>query len=79
MFLEEKIREINQRLEKAGNGKIAVWCLGVHTEKLAEYTTLLKYNIQFFIDKNAEMYGGGGILNYMVSRSAVPGKSSVLI
>ncbi len=78
MFLEEKIREINQRLEKAGNGKIAVWCLGVHTEKLAEYTTLLKYNIQFFIDKNAEMYGGG-ILNYMVSRSAVPGKSSVLI
>ncbi len=57
MFLEEKIREINQRLEKAGNGKIAVWCLGVHTEKLAEYTDLLKYNIKFFIDKNADMYG----------------------
>lgn len=36
--------------------KSAVWCLGKHTEKLLEYTDLLKYQIDFFIDKNANDY-----------------------
>lgn len=56
MFFEEKIEEINHILKKLKNGKTAVWCLGIHTEKLLEYTDLLKYDIKFFIDRNAQSY-----------------------
>lgn len=56
MFFEEKVKEINNILRKLESGKTAVWCLGMHTEKLAKYTNLLKYGVSFFIDKNANLY-----------------------
>lgn len=54
MFFEEKIEDINHIFETIVNKKIAVWCLGRHTEKLMEYTTLLKYDVRFFVDKQAD-------------------------
>lgn len=56
MFFEQKVERIDHILENLGKSAIAVWGVGVHTEKLAAYTGLLKYNIIFFVGKNADFY-----------------------
>lgn len=58
MFFEQKVNRINDILKGLGNGAVAVWCVGVHTEKLAAYTGLLKTNISFFVDRNADSFAG---------------------
>ncbi len=54
MFFEQKVEQINHILQDLGNGALAVWCVGLHTEKLAACTVLLKQNISFFVDRNAD-------------------------
>ncbi len=58
MFFEQKVEQINHIFENLGNGTVAVWCVGQHTEKLAAYTALLKTIIRFFVDRNADSYAG---------------------
>lgn len=44
MNLQEKILQIEQRIEKIEKNKtIVIWCAGVHTEKLFKYTSLLTF------------------------------------
>lgn len=68
MFLQEKIREINEKfkvLEKVPH--IAVWGAGIHTCKLFEKTNLLSYSIETIVDidekKQGNFYFGCKIKN----------------
>jgi len=54
MYLEEKIKEINNILSVIGKEVVAVWGVGKHTDQLVKYTDILKYNICFFVDRNAD-------------------------
>lgn len=58
MFLQERVREINEKLrvlDKRSN--IVVWAAGVHTSKLFERTELLSYDIKSIVDMNAAKEG----------------------
>lgn len=58
MFMQEKIKEIDDRLkalEKASH--VAVWGAGIHTAKLFEKTELLSYNIEIILDMNKTKQG----------------------
>lgn len=58
MFLQERAREINEKLSILANrSNIVVWAAGVHTSKLFERTELLSYDIKNIVDMNADKEG----------------------
>lgn len=58
MFLQERVREINDNLKKLkGKQKVAVWGAAVHTAKLFEKTELLSYNIKAVLDIDERKWG----------------------
>ena len=51
MFLQEKVREMNKKLEALGGiSHVAVWGAGVHTCKLFEKSSLLSYPVKAIVD-----------------------------
>lgn len=58
MFLQERAREINEKLSILVNrSNIVVWAAGVHTSKLFERTELLSYDIKNIVDMNVDKEG----------------------
>lgn len=58
MFLQERIKEINKRLEILyGVSYVAVWGAGVHTANLFEKTELLSYEINLIVDMDGRKQG----------------------
>ena len=58
MFLQERAREINEKLSILANrSNIVVWAAGVHTSKLFERTELLSYDIKNIVDMNVDKEG----------------------
>lgn len=58
MYLQEQVREINQKLKiLEGVSNVAVWGAGLHTAKLFEKTELLSYGITSVLDMDAQKQG----------------------
>lgn len=58
MFLQERVEEINKRLEILyGVSHVAVWGAGMHTAKLFEKTDLLSYEINLIVDMDGRKRG----------------------
>ena len=58
MFLQEKILDINQRLEILENVKnIVIWGAGIHTVKMYEMTNLISYSIKNIVDMDEKKQG----------------------
>jgi putative methyltransferase (TIGR04325 family) len=57
VFFEDKVEDINRRISLIDhNSKVAIWCAGVHTERLLSYSNMLELNINFIIDVKPERY-----------------------
>ena len=48
MFREEKLEQINKLILAQRGKKVAIWCLGNHTDSLIKYTQVLSLDILFF-------------------------------
>ena len=58
MFLQDKVKDINQRFEKLSDfSSIIIWGAGVHTAKLFEETRLLSYGVTGIVDINRTKWG----------------------
>lgn len=58
MFLQEKIQDINQRLQVLGNAQnIVIWGAGVHTGKMFEMTDITAYTIKSIVDIDGKKQG----------------------
>lgn len=58
MFMQEKIKDIDERLEVlAQYAHIMVWGAGIHTSRLFERTHLLSYRVQGVVDIDARKQG----------------------
>lgn len=58
MFLQDKVKEINDILEALKTASnIVVWGAGIHTEKLFAKTKLLSYNIKAVLDMDSRKQG----------------------
>jgi len=58
VFLQDKVKDINQRLEGLGDAfNVLVWGAGQHTGKLFERTELLSYRIKEIVDMDSGKQG----------------------
>lgn len=58
MFFQEKVQDIDQRLEILENLKnIVVWGAGMHTGKMFEMTNIFSYNIKDIVDMDEKKQG----------------------
>ena len=58
MFLQERAKEINERLKALENvSNVVIWAAGIHTSKLFERTELLSYNVRNIVDINKRKQG----------------------
>lgn len=58
MFLQERAKEINEKLKELKNvSNIVIWAAGIHTAKLFERTQLLSYDISSIVDMNEKKHG----------------------
>lgn len=52
MYFEDKLLEINKKINALDSEKICIWSCGMHTKKLFEYSTVIQKNIVCLVDNN---------------------------
>ncbi|MXP77651.1 hypothetical protein GN277_20540 [Lachnospiraceae bacterium WCA-9-b2] len=59
----ERIDKINNILDKCGDGRILVYCVGGHTRCLFEYTDIKYKNVVAFADRKERSFCGVNVRN----------------